>query len=131
MRRQKIYTEFESPSTIIFDKFHESFAIKGICHKTKISVITYRDEYILCISKYLMIIEQYLYRATILEMDNPFIELASDSFSDICASIAFLAKENAGFLGKGSGKLSFVNIEMTSDIVGRSIGLSSTHRRPT
>ena len=94
-------------------------------------MIRYRDEYVLCISKYLMIIEQYLYRATILEMDNPFIELASDSFSDICASIAFLAKENAGFLGKGSGKLSFVNIEMTSDIVGRSIGLSSTHRRPT
>ena len=77
-----------------------------------------------------MMIAQYLHRATILEMDNPYIEWVSDSLSDICASIAFLAKENAGFLGEGSTKLSFVNIDMTSDIVGRSIALSSTHKRP-
>jgi hypothetical protein len=64
-------------------------------------------------------------------MDTQYIDLDSDSLSDICASIAFLARENAGFLGEGNDKLSFVNIDMTSDIVGRSIALSSTHRRPT
>ena len=80
---------------------------------------------------YEVILKTCLYLGTILEIDAQFIELHSDSLSDICASIACLARENAGFLGDGNDKLSFVNIAKTSDIAGRSIALSSTHRRPT
>ena len=64
-------------------------------------------------------------------MDNPFTEWLFDSLSEILASIAFLPIENAGFLGKGNGILSFVNKNSTSDIVGRSIAPSSTHNRLT
>ena len=64
-------------------------------------------------------------------MDKPFTEWAFDSLSRIFAPIAFLPIENAGFLGKGSGIFSFVSINSTSDMVGRSIALSSTHSRLT
>lgn len=64
-------------------------------------------------------------------MDKPFTEYASDSLSKIFSLIAFLPIVNVGFLGKGNGKLSFVNIKSTSDMVGRSVALSSTHSRLT
>ena len=72
-----------------------------------------------------------IYPASFSEMDKPFSEWIFDSLSKILASIALLPIENAGFLGKDNGILSFVNIDSTFDIVGQSIALSCTHNRLT
>ena len=57
-----------------------------------------------------------------------FTEQISGFFLDEPKSLIPLANENAGFFGEGRSTGSLLNIEITSDMVGLSAGLSWTQR---
>ena len=57
-----------------------------------------------------------------------FREQISSSLLDEPQSSILLANENTGFFGEGRSAGSLLNIEITSDMVGLSAGLSWTQR---
>jgi hypothetical protein len=67
-----------------------------------------------------------LYLAYMVDIETSFMEPLSAGFS----STILLALENAGCLGSGNCA-SLVSIDITSDIIGLSTALSSTHSKPT
>lgn len=68
--------------------------------------------------------------ATIFEIDSPFVEQCPTS-SRVSVSVIAVSMKNAGCLGTGSYRLSFVSIITTFDMGGLSIGLAWTQSNPT
>lgn len=65
-----------------------------------------------------------LYLASITEIDALLREQFSNLFLEIPNSTGLLPMKNAGCLGADNCRISFVNMETTSDIVGLSSGFS-------
>ena len=70
------------------------------------------------------------HRASIVEIVTLFFEQFPAPSIVEFVSIIFRHMENAGCLGVGRGACSLLIIEITLDMVGRSVGLSWTQRRP-
>jgi len=70
--------------------------------------------------------QKRLYLAYMVDIETSFMEPLSAGFSPTI----LLALENAGCLGSGNCA-SLVSIDITSDIIGLSTALSSTHNKPT
>ena len=60
-----------------------------------------------------------------------FIESCFGLFSSEVDSDSTLLVKNAGLLGVGSGKESLRSMEIISEVVGRSVALSCTHKSAT
>ena len=60
-----------------------------------------------------------------------FIESCFGLLSSVIDSDSTLLVKNAGLLGAGSGTVSLRSMEIISEVVGRSVALSCTHKSAT